>query len=114
MPSSVIPMPCNESLQVNNAEAVAKMKAYGCMKISSSELEKMLGKIGYRISHKDSFDYTNTSNEISFNARSVCIVEGDTGLHFNNPNTRRDNNFRKLQKIRNEFFVFENDRIWEL
>jgi len=95
------------------SEVDDRLKA-GCTQISSAELIYMLKLVGYKICPSTSFDYTNTSNAIIYNARSISIIEADTGLSFGHIDARKDGNFRKLQEIRMEYLVFEKNRVWEL
>ena len=69
---------------------------------SKPDLISALAMLGYRIKESDSFSYTNSSNGSSYPARSVAIVESDTGKSFAHDGARRDSNFRALQKFRYE------------
>ena len=73
-----------------------------------------LNGLGYQVDQTNTFNYLNGSNEITYRAKSIRIVENDSGLSFSNVDARRDDDFRELQRIRQWVFVYDHGRIWEL
>lgn len=93
---------------------VAQLILIGMKKISSDNLKIELANIGYEINPELTFNYINSANGNPYKAKSVCIgILGNKGLSFANINAPRDN-IKQLQEIRQNYFVFENGRIWEL
>lgn len=77
------------------------------------DLTKQLAAIGYRIDERCSFNYRNNYNAEKYDARSVYLVEADTGIGFANIKARRDANFHKLQAMRGNNYLIKG-RIYEL
>lgn len=93
---------------------VASLLLIGMQKISSSNLKVELEKIGYEINDDLCFNYINSANENTYKAKSISIgMLGNKGLSFANIYAPKDN-IKLLQEIRQNYFVFENGRIWEL
>ena len=83
------------------------------IKTNKTWLDNELFKLGYKINNSMSFNYYNNLNSYGYEARSCYIVERNTNLSFCNINARRDDNFKKLQKLRlNDYLI--NNRIYEL
>lgn len=82
--------------------------------ISAQSLVLKLTTLGYKIDPVNSFNYINTNNKRQYKARSIYIVESNTGLSFANINARCDDNFKELQSLRYNTFVYHNGRIWEI
>ena len=78
------------------------------------EFLQEIDRLGYKIDESMSFNYINNLNETSYKARSISLVEKDTGLSFANIYSRRDYNFTALQKIRYEAEITVDGRIWEI
>jgi hypothetical protein len=60
--------------------------------------------------------YYNTYNEFHYNAYGMSYTDIKTKLSYAHYTQRDSNgdNLDKLQKIRRNYFVFENNRIWDL
>ena len=84
----------------------------GMTQLDKEEFLNILSSLGYKT--VESFNYINSSNEITYKAKGFRIIEKDTGLSFANVDARKDDNLRKLQEMRFSSFVYSNDRIWEL
>jgi hypothetical protein len=99
-----------------------RMIESGMEQITEQDFLSMLSEIGFKLDNSNCFYYSNTSNEISYNARALYIIDIKTKLsfaHVNFGNTMEESERReKLQKIRRWNFVFEQKRdkniIWEL
>lgn len=84
-------------------------------KMTKPELVKMLADLGYEIEESSARNYTNNLNPPdSWPARACYIVESDTKRGFANVDSRRDENFRKLQELRFNLEPLINGRIYEL
>lgn len=90
-----------------------RMIAGGMREISPRQLAEEISALGYRIDVGRSFNYANTGNAISYQARAVSIVCKETGHCFSNIDARRDR-LPELQAIRFNTFCFVHGRIWEL
>lgn len=102
------------NIEDSTKKEVAQLTLIGMKKISSDILKSELTKLGYEINQKLSFNYVNSSNENTYKAKSVYIgMLGNSELSFANIYANRDN-IKHLQEIRQNYFVFENGRIWEL
>ena len=102
------------TIQQNTQAQVESMLKIGMKRMSSSELHSSIDQLGYSIDKDCDHKYINHGNEISYLAYSLCFKEKDTQLSFCNIDARKDENFRKLQDIRRECFVYEKNRVWEL
>lgn len=85
----------------------------GMVELTEGELVAKLDSLGYEIDPDDSFEYTNTGNEIAYKARSVAIRHKASGLSFAHIHCDRSK-LAELQKVRMDYFVFASGRIWEL
>ena len=84
----------------------------GMTQLDKENFLSTLSDLGYKT--KESFNYINNLNEITYKAKSFMITEINTGLSFANIDARRDKNFKRLQQIRFDSFVYSNNTIWEL
>ena len=91
---------------------VETMISNGMELIPISELLQIIDNLGYYV--KSSFTYSNTSNTIKYNAKSLQICETDSKRSFAHVESRRDDNFRSLQKLRFNTFSFDKGRVIEL
>ena len=82
--------------------------------MGKNEFLRLLDSLGYRIAQNMSFNYRNRLNAEAYDARSICIVEKDTGLSFANIHARRDSDFEALQLLRRTETVVVRGRVWEL
>lgn len=90
-----------------------RMLSGGMVELTEGELVAKLDSLGYEIASEDSFNYTNTGNEIVYKARSVAIRHKASGLSFAHIHCDRSK-LAELQKVRLNHFVFTSGRIWEL
>ena len=87
----------------------------GMNELTKREFQAELARLGYRVAtDSKTFCYVNRGNKRHYLAKSVFIEEIDSKLHFCNVNARRDDNFRALQDLRYNSFVYHCSRIWEL
>ena len=91
----------------------ARMIAAGIEQISPRQLREFLDLAGYQIHKPDCFNYTNSSNEITYKARAMGYTHKASGMRYAHVDAPRDT-LPKLQEIRHNCFVFEKGRIWEL
>ena len=82
--------------------------------MGKNEFLSLLDSLGYQIAQNMSFNYRNRLNAEAYDARSICIVEKDTGLSFANIHARRDRDFEALQLLRRTETVVVRGRVWEL
>lgn len=82
---------------------------------SKSQLVRELSELGYKLDEKLCFNYVNSHNGKPYKARSLYIVEDDTGISFAHYcKARRDENFKKLQYLRGNKRVVIKGRVYEL
>lgn len=84
-------------------------------RVSAEIMKAMLLSIGYRL--KFAFNYDNTLNNHipHYKAKSFSVDDiktGQSAYHYEQKMSNHEN-LRKLQQIRQDFFVFEKGRIWE-
>lgn len=93
---------------------VEDMIKSGMIQLSKSEYIEMLDTFGYKMGPKYmELRYVNNLNEGRiWNEFTFDIVEKDTRLSFAHVDARKDLNFKKLQDMRMNYFVFENNVIW--
>lgn len=96
---------------INTSKEVQNLLNAGMIICSPDDIKQLLHSIGYTIHHD--FNYINTSNDVSYNAKAVKIRD-NKGLSFSNVDSVNKANLAKLQEIRKNYFVFHKDRIWEL
>lgn len=93
-------------------ERVNSLLSAGAQKISSRELKERLSNIGYSLG--ESFCYDNNLNAGEFwRAKSFQIIENSSKLSFAHIDAPKKN-LKELQAIRQDYFVFENGKIWEI
>ena len=87
----------------------------GMNELTKREFQAELARLGYRVAtDSKTFNYINRGNKIHYMAKSVFIEETDSKKHFCNVEARRDANFKTLQELRFNSFVYHCHRIWEL
>ncbi len=104
----------NSTAKQLTAALAASYIKHGVKQLTKTQFLDCLEDLGYALEADSCFNYHNTANKIPYLARALYYVEKDTGLSAFNVNARRDDNFRALQAMRRECFVFNNNRIWEL
>ena len=100
----------------NTEKERQRMLDMGMEEITESQFLKMLSELDYKIDNNCTFNYYNTGNSIHYLARSMSYIDvksKQSWAHFEQFYTNRKNQ-EQLQKIRNNYFVFSNGRIWEL
>ena len=88
----------------------------GMEEISEADLIQLLKDLDYKIDKSSILDYYNTMNDQHCLERSLGYIDTKTGqsaFHFEQSFTN-EANLKELQKIRRNFFVFKNNRIWSL
>lgn len=87
-----------------------------------SDMEKMtpeealhyIESLGYTIDKSMTFNYRNTSNEVSYDAKGLYVIQKDNRLGAFNKDARRDTNYEKLQEFRRNVTVTDKlGRVWE-
>ena len=91
---------------------VDDMLAHEMRQLTPGELSAELAELGYELDYSLAFYYHNTSNKFHFHARSLDVREIDTKIGFAHIDSRKDDNFRKLQQLRMETFIFHKGQIW--
>ncbi len=85
----------------------------GMEKMELNSALNYLDFLGYKLKPENCFNYFNGSNDTKYPARSIYLVEKDTGLSAFHIDARRDENFKKLQTFRRSVFVSAKGRVWE-
>ena len=96
----------------NTELEVKRLVQNGMNELSQVEFLNELDQLGYKM--KSSYNYYNSSNCIKYLAKTIEIVEKDSGLSFANIKAKRDDNFKQLQNLRYTSFVYNRGRIWEI
>ena len=99
---------------MDTQKEIESMVNAGMTQLTKNDFLNELNRLGYQVYKTNCFNYINGSNENTYKAKSIYIVENDSGLSFANIDARRDDNFKALQKMRFECFVYDSGRIWEL
>lgn len=86
----------------------------GIKRLTKGQFLDKLEALGYKLETELCENYHNTANKVPYLAKSIYIAQKDNGVSAYNVNARRDDNFKALQQLRQETFVFDNNRIWEL
>lgn len=88
----------------------------GMEEISKDELIEKLTEIGYIIVKSDCHKYYNNMNQHNYNAISMSYNVKGTRTSYAHFEQRYKNaeNLEKLQKIRQNYFVFDGKNIWDL
>lgn len=82
-------------------------------KATKAELTERLRSLGYSISPLSSSYLNNLNPGPPYKARSIYVIESDTGLSAFHVDARRDLNFRILQdEVRGDYDV--RGVIWEI
>ena len=100
-----------KSYEIETQQEVQSLLNAGMIIASPSDIKQLLSDIGYTIEHD--FNYVNTLNATHYNAKAVKIRDSK-GYSFSNKNSVNKDNLKTLQEIRRDFFVYHNNRIWEL
>ena len=103
-----------ETIAQETKEIREKFINEGLQELTASDFVNTLDALGYEIESDGTFNYINNLNGYIYKAKSVRIREKDTKLGHCNVDARRDDNFKELQTIRFNSFVFFNNTIWEL
>jgi hypothetical protein len=85
----------------------------GSVELSPNEIKTALSALGYEIDTALSFNYLNSANEFTYNARSIRIRHKGTKKGFANIEAPRDSNFKLLQELRGNSHGYANGRIYE-
>ncbi len=100
-------------LNIQTKTEVQRMLNNGMTQIDKDELEARLDILGYYINKRDTFNYTNSGNAITYKAKSVAINHKKSQACFSNTDSPRDT-LKELQHLRCNYFVFFRGIIWEL
>ena len=85
----------------------------GSVELTPTEIRDALSVLGYEIDNALSFNYLNTANVYTYNARSIRIRHKATKKGFANVDAPRDSNFRLLQELRLNSHGYAGGRIYE-
>jgi hypothetical protein len=88
----------------------------GMEEITKDEFLAMLEELNYKIDKSMCTSYYNNYNALNYLAYGLSYTDKKTKLSYAHYTQRDSNheNLDKLQKIRSNYFVFENGRIWDL
>lgn len=101
-------------IQYETQQEVNSMLESGMKQLTPDQLTEQLELLGYKVDKNLSFNYLNSSNERTYQARSIYLRHKGTGLGFANVDAPRDAAFNTLQWVRLNCFVFSQGRIQEL
>lgn len=99
------------ALKVSTEEKLLVLPGPGMKQLSKSAFMARLRPMNYEVDENQSSNDINRLNRISYKARSIRIKEIDTKKSFARFTARRDLNFRLLQAMRRDCFVFHGGRI---
>jgi hypothetical protein len=100
---------------IETKQEVKNLLNAGMEIVTKNDMLNRLNELGYKISPGPmSFNYTNVGNTVHYEARSIYLLEADTGISAFNVDARRDDKFKALQDLISSTFVYDNGRIWEM